>query len=102
MFIMFATQGTALVIEIIIGASTILAGIAGGIKWLTKHYFDEIRAELKPNSGSSLKDQVSRIENQQKTFQFRLDEADQMRRDMDKKLDKMYIILLDHVAKTKE
>lgn len=95
MFIMFATQGTALVIEIIIGASTILAGIAGGIKWLTKYYFDEIRAELKPNSGSSLKDQVTRLE-------VRMNEADQMRRDMDKKLDKMYIILLDHVAKIKE
>lgn len=95
MCIMFATQGTALVIEIIIGASTILAGIAGGIKWLTKHYFDEIRAELKPNSGSSLKDQVTRLE-------ARMNEADQMRRDMDKKLDKMYVILLDHVAKTKE
>jgi hypothetical protein len=99
---MFATQGTALIIEIIIGTSTILAGVAGAIKWLTKHYFDEIRAELKPNSGSSLKDQVGRIEIQQKTFQSRLDEADQMRRDMDKKLDKMYIILLDHVAKNKE
>lgn len=59
---MFATQGTALVIEIVIGMSTILAGIAGSIKWLTKHYFDEIRAEFKPNGGSSLKDQVNRLE----------------------------------------
>ncbi|NCV87427.1 MAG: hypothetical protein EBW14_16555 [Oxalobacteraceae bacterium] len=59
---MFATEGTALVIEIVIGMSTILAGIAGSIKWLTKHYFDEIRAEFKPNGGSSLKDQVNRLE----------------------------------------
>lgn len=59
---MFATEGTALVIEIVIGMSTILAGIAGSIKWLTKHYFDEIKSELKPNSGSSMKDQVTRLE----------------------------------------
>lgn len=59
---MFATQGTALIIEIVIGMSTILACIAGGIKWLTKHYFEEIRSELKPNSGSSIKDQVTRLE----------------------------------------
>lgn len=59
---MFATEGTALVIEILIGMSTIVAGIAGSIKWLTKHYFDEIRAEFKPNGGSSLKDQVNRLE----------------------------------------
>jgi formylmethanofuran:tetrahydromethanopterin formyltransferase len=59
---MFATEGTALAIEIIIGMSTILAGIAASIKWLTKHYFDEIKSELKPNSGSSMKDQVTRLE----------------------------------------
>jgi hypothetical protein len=59
---MFTTEGTALVIEIIIGMSTILAGIGFSIKWLTKHYFDEIKAEFRPNSGSSLKDQVNRLE----------------------------------------
>jgi len=59
---MFTTEGTALVIEIIIGMSTILAGVGVSIKWLTKHYFDEIKAEFKPNSGSSLKDQVNRLE----------------------------------------
>jgi hypothetical protein len=37
---------------------TIIAVVAGSIKWLVKHYL----AELKPNSGSSLKDQVSRLE----------------------------------------
>jgi hypothetical protein len=59
---MFATDGIALVIEIIIGIGTILSGIAFAIKWLTKHYFDEIRSELRPNSGSSIKDQVTRLE----------------------------------------
>lgn len=88
---MFATQGTALLIEIIIGIGTILSGIGFSIKWLTKHYFDEIRAEFKPNGGSSLKDQVNRLE-------FRANEADQMRRDMDKKLDRLYNTLLDHIA----
>jgi hypothetical protein len=37
---------------------SIVALIAGGIKWLVKHYL----SELKPNSGSSLKDSVNRIE----------------------------------------
>jgi len=36
---------------------TIVAVVAGSIKWLVKHYL----TELKPNSGSSLKDQVSRL-----------------------------------------
>lgn len=76
----------------ILTALSIVALVATGVKWLVKHYFDEIKAELKPNSGSSLKDQVTRLEE-------RSNEADQMRRDMNSKLDKMYLVLLDHISK---
>jgi hypothetical protein len=34
---------------------TILAGFAGAIKWLVKHYL----TELKPNGGSSMRDAVN-------------------------------------------
>ena len=37
---------------------TIVTIVAGGIRWLVKHYLNE----LKPNSGSSLKDSVHRLE----------------------------------------
>jgi hypothetical protein len=37
---------------------TIVTIVAGGIRWLVKHYL----SELKPNSGSSLKDSVNRLE----------------------------------------
>lgn len=47
-----------------VGILSIIGSVAIGVKWLTKHYFDEIKAELKPNSGSSLKDQVGRLEAQ--------------------------------------
>lgn len=69
---------------------TIVAVLAGAIKWLVKHYL----AELKPNSGSSLKDQVNRLE-------LRISEADSTRKDMDRKLDHMYNILLEYIAKSK-
>jgi len=39
-------------------ALSIVALVAGGIKWLVKHYLSELR----PNSGTSLKDQVNRLE----------------------------------------
>lgn len=39
---------------------TIVSGFAMAIKWLVKHYL----SELKPNSGSSLKDSVVRLERQ--------------------------------------
>lgn len=89
---LFSNQ-SAVVIEIIIGMATIVAGIAGAVKWLTKHYFDEIKSELRPNSGSSLKDQVTRLES-------RMSEANDMRKEMDKKIDKMFETLLDHISKT--
>jgi hypothetical protein len=78
--------------QFILTALSIVALVATGVKWLVKHYFEEIKAELKPNSGSSLKDQVTRLEE-------RSNEADQMRRDMSAKLDKMYLVLIDHIAK---
>ena len=39
---------------------TIIGGFATAVRWLVKHYL----AELKPNSGSSLKDSVMRLERQ--------------------------------------
>jgi hypothetical protein len=71
---------------------SIVAIIGAGVRWIVKKYVEQILSELKPNSGSSLKDQVTRLE-------VRVNEADQMRRDMNSKLDKMYVILLDHIAK---
>jgi hypothetical protein len=37
---------------------TIIGGFLGAVKWLVKHYLNE----LKPNGGSSVKDSVIRLE----------------------------------------
>lgn len=37
---------------------TVLGGITASIRWMVKHYLHE----LVPNSGSSLKDKVNRLE----------------------------------------
>jgi hypothetical protein len=37
---------------------TIIGGFIGAVKWLVKHYLNE----LKPNGGSSVKDSVTRLE----------------------------------------
>jgi len=41
-----------------VAVATIVASFAGSVRWLVKHYLDE----LKPNGGSSVKDQVNRLE----------------------------------------
>ena len=43
-----------------VAVSTLVGSFAYGVKWLVQHYL----AELKPNSGSSLRDSVDRLERQ--------------------------------------
>ena len=43
---------------IIVSVIAIVSAFAGSVRWLVKHYL----YELKPNSGSSLKDSVVRLE----------------------------------------
>lgn len=51
---------------------TIIGIVATGIKFLVKHYL----SELKPNSGSSMKDSINRLE---------------------EKTDKMFELLIEHI-----
>ena len=83
--------------SLIVAILTIVSSIAFAIKWLVKHYL----SELKTNGGSSVKDQINRLE-------VRINEADISRRQMKEdhkimkdKLDHMYDILLDYIAKSK-
>jgi hypothetical protein len=43
---------------IAVGIITVLGGVAAYLQFLVKHYLNE----LKPNGGSSIKDQVNRLE----------------------------------------
>lgn len=78
--------------SLIVAILTIVSSIAFAIKWLVKHYL----SELKPNSGSSLKDQVNRLESA--LDEQRLDSMVSRDR-QEKKLDEMYKILIEHIAK---
>lgn len=55
---------------------SIVAVIGAGVRWIVKKYVEDIMAELKPNSGSSMKDQVTRLED---------------------KMDKMFDLMIDHL-----
>lgn len=44
--------------RLILTTLSIFAIVGGGIRWLVKHYLNELR----PNGGSSLKDSVDRLE----------------------------------------
>jgi chaperonin cofactor prefoldin len=63
-----------MILGIVISVGTIISITAMGVRWLVKHYFDEIKKELKPNSGSSLKDQVTRLEDQHAKLETKIDD----------------------------
>jgi len=79
--------------SLIVAILTIVSSIAFGIKWLVKHYL----SELKPNGGSSVKDQINRLESSLEDQ--RIDSLESRNR-QEAKLDEMYRILLEHIAKT--
>lgn len=55
---------------------SILGIIGVGVRWIVKKYVQDIVSELKPNSGSSMKDQVTRLED---------------------KMDKLFDLMIDHL-----
>ena len=55
-----------------------IIGIVGvAARWIIMKYVEQILSELKPNSGSSMKDQVTRLED---------------------KMDKLFDMMIDHLA----
>ena len=42
---------------IAVAATTVIGSFIGSVRWLVKHYLNE----LKPNSGSSMRDEISEL-----------------------------------------
>ena len=79
--------------SLIVAILTIVSSIGLSIKWMVKHYL----SELKPNSGSSMKDQINRLE---LAVQEQKINSEESRDRQERKLDEMYRILLEHIVKT--
>jgi divalent metal cation (Fe/Co/Zn/Cd) transporter len=87
-----------MILGIVISVGTIISITALGVRWLVKHYFEEIKKELKPNSGSSLKDQVTRLES-------RINHAEKVRTEthirvekLERKIDDFYDKFIDYLS----
>jgi hypothetical protein len=72
---------------------SILTIIGVAVRWVIRHYLKDVVHELKPNGGSSLKDQVNRLE-------AKVQEADIKRKEMSNKIDHMYEVLLDYISRS--
>ena len=99
---MTPAESISLWLTIIISVSTVISVAALGVRWLVKHYFEEIKKELKPNSGSTIKDQMNRLEARQ-------DKADTLRKEtymrvekLERKIDDLYDRFIDYLSNNKK
>lgn len=89
------------IIGILVGISAIISSSALGVKWLVKHYFDDIKHELKPNGGSSIKDQVNRLEKDVLDLKDQNVKGEQYHEKLDNKIDHLTELFIEYVSRQK-
>ena len=55
---MTTSEWTGMILTVL----SILAIVGVGVRWIVKKYVEDILYEMKPNNGSSMKDQITRLE----------------------------------------
>ena len=67
---MTTSEWTGLILTVL----SILAIVGVGVRWIVKKYVEDIVYEMKPNNGSSMKDQITRLEEKtEKIFDLMLE-----------------------------
>lgn len=84
---------------IIVASSTILSMTVAGVRWLVKHYLEEIKHELKPNGGGSIKDQINQLTNRQTKDEALGKETYLKVEKLDKKIDDLYDKFIEYLSK---
>jgi hypothetical protein len=89
------------ILAIAISLITIITSVALGVRWLTKHYFDEIKHEMKPNGGQSIKDQVNRMEQDILDLKSQNHRGEEYHEKLDTKIDNLTTLFIEYVSRQK-
>jgi len=89
------------ILAIAISLITIITSTALGVRWLTKHYFDEIKHEMKPNGGQSMKDQVNRMEADICDLKNQNLKGEEYHEKLDNKIDELTRLFVEYVSRQK-
>lgn len=88
-----------MIFAILVAIGSVVTMGVMAVKWMVKHYLGEIKQELKPNGGGSLKDQVNRLES-------RMDKNDTLRKEtyvkvekLERKIDDLYDKFIEYLSK---
>jgi hypothetical protein len=77
---------------------SVLGIVAGLIRWLVKHYLDELKAEFKPNGGSSMKDAINRLEKDHARLYEKIENVEEANlethKDLSNKIDMVYTTII--------
>ena len=87
------------VLAIVISLITVITSTAFGVRWLTKHYFDEIKHEMKPNGGQSMKDQVNRMESDILDLKTQNHKGEEYHEKLDSKIDNLTGLFVEYVSR---
>jgi hypothetical protein len=88
-----------MILGITISAATIITITATGVRWLVRHYFDDIKKELRPNHGSSMKDQVNRMEIDILDLKRQNVKGEEYHERLDNKIDRLTEMFVEYVTK---
>ena len=89
-------------VAIIVSISTVLSTLVMGVRWLVRHYFDDIKHELKPNSGKSIKDQVNRMENDICEIKKENIKGEETHQRLENKIDHLTEMFINYLANQKK
>lgn len=95
---MNVSETAAMWLTLVVSVSTILTAFGLGVRWLVKHYFQEIKHELKTNGGTSIKDQMNRLEARQDNQESLEAETYKKVDHLEKQVDKLYDKLITYLG----
>jgi predicted PurR-regulated permease PerM len=84
---------------IILTILSILVIVGASFRWIIKHYLQDIIHEMKPNSGSSIKDQVTRLEQDIEDLKNQNIKGEEYHEKLDSKIDNLTQIFLEYVSR---
>lgn len=80
---------------------SIIAALGIGLRWVIRHYLKDVLHELKPNSGSSLKDQVTRLESDVLDLKSQNVKGEEYHEKLDQKIDNLTELFIKYVSRQK-
>jgi hypothetical protein len=87
------------ILAIVISLITVITSTALGVRWLTKHYFEEIKHEMKPNGGQSIKDQVNRMEKDITDLKNQNLKGEEYHEKLDQKVEHLTNLFIEYVSR---